>query len=154
MKLIEQIETDLKQAMLARNEVKTSTLRSLKSALTYASVDDKAKGGDGTLGDEQVLRVFTKESKKRQDSADAFEKGGATDRAEKELAEKQIIDGYLPAQISDGELAQLIDQAIVDIGASGPSEMGPVIGRVKTEVGGQADGARIAGMVRERLTGK
>lgn len=146
-----QLNQDLKAGMLARDELKVSTLRSLKSALTYASVDDKAKGGDGSLSDEQVQSVLTKESKKRQDSADAFNQGGASDRAEKELAEKAIIANYLPEPIGDEELASLVAETIAELGASGPQDMGKVIGAVKSKASGSVDGARLAQVVKKRL---
>lgn len=151
MDLEEKIGQDFKAAMLARDELKLSVLRSLKSALTYASVDAKASGGDGKLTDEQVLVVLTKEAKKRQDSADAFTKGGANDRADKELTEKAIIEAYLPAALTDTELAQLVEQAIVALGASGPQDVGKVIGAVRAEAHGRVDGAKLAGIVKERL---
>lgn len=149
--LRDQLDRDLKDSLLARDEVRVSTLRSLKSALTYATVEARSSGGGGDLSDEQVLAIFAKEAKKRQESADAFRQAGATERAEKELAEKAIIERYLPAQLSDGQLAELVDQAIVETGASGAQAMGQVIGKVKAAAGSQADGGRIASLVKERL---
>lgn len=151
--LLNQLESDLKASLLARDELKISTLRALKSALTYASVDEKAKGNSGDLSDEQVLAIFAKESKKRQESAEAFSKGGAQDRAEKELAEKKIIDDYLPAQLTDDELSAMVDEAIKESGAGDIKAMGQVVGQVRAKAGSQADGARIAALVKERLAG-
>jgi uncharacterized protein YqeY len=151
--LLDQLESDLKASLLARDEVRVSTLRSLKSALTYASVDEKAKGNSGDLSDEQVLTIFAKESKKRQESADAFTSGDAKDRAERELAEKKIIDGYLPAQLTDDELLSLVNEAIKESSASDIKAMGRVVGLVKAKAGSRADGARIAALVKERLAG-
>lgn len=151
MDLHQRLDQDLKIALLGGDGLKASTLRSLKSALTYARVDDKAKGGDGELSDDQVQVVLAKEAKKRQDSADAFNKGGASDRADKELAEKAIIDNYLPEPLTSDELAQLVEQTITQLGASGPQDMGKVIGAVKAKASGSVDGAKLAQMVKERL---
>lgn len=151
MELQGRLDQDLKSAMLARDELRLSVLRSLKSALTYASVDAKARGGDGLLSDEQALAVLAKEAKKRQDSADAFTSGGAHDRAEKELAEKAIIEEYLPRQLDEKELATLVDQTISELGASGVKDLGRVIGSVKAKAGASADGAKLAQIARERL---
>jgi uncharacterized protein YqeY len=124
----------------------------LKSVILYAEV---AKGvrNEG-LGDDEIIPLFSKEAKKRQESADLYIKGGAEDRAAKELAEKVIIEGYLPAQLSDGELVTLIDAAITEVGAAGLSAMGQVIALVKQRAGASADGSRIAQNVKERLAQK
>lgn len=150
--LVDQINQDLKSAMLARDELKVSTLRSLKSALTYAAVDDKAKGGSGELSEEVVIQqVLAHESKKRQDSADAYVSAGAPERSDKELAEKKIIDAYLPAQLTDDELLGLVNRVIEEIGSTEKSQMGPIIGKVKRLAEGKADGGRIAEFVKSKL---
>lgn len=149
--LVDQINQDLKSAMLARDELKVSTLRSLKSALTYAAVDDKAKGGSGELSEEVIQQVLAHESKKRQDSADAYVSAGAPERSDKELAEKKIIDAYLPAQLTDDELLGLVNRVIEEIGSTEKSQMGPIIGKVKRLAEGKADGGRIAEFVKSKL---
>jgi uncharacterized protein YqeY len=150
--LKQQIEQDLKQALLSGDKDRATTLRGLKSVILYAEV---AKGTrDEGLADEEIITLFSKEVKKRQESADFFVKGGADDRAAKELAEKKIIENYLPKQLSDEELTAIIDAAISDVGANGPSAMGQVIGAVKQKVGATADGSRIAQTVKERLAQK
>lgn len=149
--LVDQINQDLKSAMLARDELKVSTLRSLKSALTYAAVDDKAKGGSGELSEEAIQQVLAHESKKRQDSADAYESAGVAERSDKELAEKKIIDTYLPAQLTDDELLDLVDRVIRELGGADKSQMGPIIGKVKRLAEGKADGGRVATAVKSRL---
>ncbi len=141
---------DLKVALLAGDAERVSVLRSVKSAVTYAEVARGVKGGAG-LSDSEILEVISKESKKRQESADLFTKGGATDRASKELREKLILDKYLPEALSTDEIANLVDQAIDDIGELTPQTMGRVIGRVKELSNGAADGGVIAGMVKERM---
>lgn len=144
------IDQDLKAALLAGDKVLATTLRSLKSAILYAEVAQGSR--DQGLSDEDVVALLAKEAKKRQESADLYKQGGNDEKAEAELAEKKVIEGYLPQQLSDDELLGAIDAAMKDLGVSGPSAMGQVIGAVKQKVGGQADGARIAKLVKERLS--
>lgn len=148
--LQEQITQDLKTALLAKDVEKVSVLRSIKSAITYAEVARGVKGGSG-LSDPEILEVISKESKKRQESADLFTKGGAAERASKELREKSIIDTYLPEALSNDEIAKLVDQAIGEIGELTPQTMGRVIGKVKELSKGAANGGAIAGIVKERM---
>jgi len=146
----QQIDDDLKAALLAKDTVKVETLRGLKSAILYADVAAKARETGG-IPDDQVLNVLAKESKKRQESADLYTQGARQELADKELTEKAIIDAYLPAQISDDELKGVIDAVVTETGASGMQAMGQVIGAVKAKVGNTADGAKIAQLVKERL---
>jgi uncharacterized protein YqeY len=147
--LKQQLEQDLKTALLAGDKERATTLRSLKSVILYAEVAEGSR--DKGLNDEAIVALFSKEAKKRQESADLFVKGGAEDRAAAELAEKAIIEGYLPKQLSDEELTTIIDSTIAESGLSGPQAMGQVIGQVKQKTAGQADGGRIASLVKERL---
>jgi uncharacterized protein YqeY len=145
----QQIEQDLKAAMLAGEKNKVTTLRGLKSVILYAEV---AKGNrDEGLGDAEVIEVFSKEAKKRQESADLYKQGGNDEKAAAELTEKAIIERYLPKQLTDDELNTIIAQTISDTGASGMQAMGQVIGAVKSKTAGQADGGRIAQLVKEQL---
>lgn len=147
--LKQQLDQDLKSALLAGDKDRATTIRSLKSVILYAEV---AKGARGEgLSDEEIIILFSKEAKKRQESADFYIKGGSEDRAAAELAEKAIIEAYLPKQLTDEELTSIIDEAIAGVGASGPQAMGQVIGQVKQKTAGQADGGRIAQLVKERL---
>jgi uncharacterized protein YqeY len=149
MNIKQQLDQDLKTAMLGGDKTTATTLRGLKSAILYAEV---AKGSrDIGLGDDEAIEVLGKEAKKRQESADLYHKGGNQARADAELEEKAIIEKYLPAQLSDEELVSIIDKAIEENGASGMQAMGQVIGVVKQQVAGQADGARIAQLVKEKL---
>lgn len=149
MGLKQQIEQDLKVALLEGDKLKVSTLRSLKSAILYEEV---ARGErQHGLSDEGILAVLAKEAKKRQESADLYLKGGEEPRAEQELAEKAIIENYLPAKLSEDELVKVIDTVIESNDAAGPQAMGQVIGQVKQQVGAAADGATIARLVKERL---
>jgi uncharacterized protein YqeY len=148
--LKQQIEQDLKTALLAGDKERALTLRSLKSAILYVEV---AKGAreDG-LPEDEMIAILSKEAKKRQESADLYTQGGREDRAATELAEKTIIEGYLPKQLSDVELQAIVDEAVNQAGAGGMQAMGQVIGVVKQKAGAAADGARIARLVKERLS--
>lgn len=147
----DKIAQDLKAAMLSRDATRTSVLRSVKSAFTYAQT---APGADasGQLSDEAVLAILAKEAKKRQESADSFAQAGRPERAEAEMAEKAIIEEYLPAKLGEDELRNLIEEAVASLDEVSPKNMGQVIGQVKTKAGPAADGAVIARLVKERLS--
>ena len=147
--LEQQIEQDIKSALLAGDSQRVSTLRGLKAVLLNVKVaTGKRESG---LSDEEVLTQVSKQSKQRQESADMYVQGGDQARADAELAEKAIIDSYLPAQLSEAEIAKLIDDAIAETGASGLQAMGQVIGQVKQKAGATADGAVIARLTKEKL---
>jgi uncharacterized protein YqeY len=148
--LEKQIERDLKTALLAGDQLRVTLLRSLKSVLLNTKVEQGSRGQE--LDDETVLRLLTKESKKRQESADLYQQGGSPERAEAELSEKAVIDSYLPEQLSEQAVTKLIDEVIKDLAVSGPQAMGQVVGEVKSRSKGAADGALIARLTKERLT--
>jgi len=150
MGLKEQIDQDIKQAMLGGDKVLVTTLRGLKSAILYVEVA-KNKRDEG-LTDEEITEVLSKEAKKRQESADLYVQGGNQEKADAELVEKKVIEKYLPAQLGEDELKIIIDKAVTETGATGPQGMGQVIGAVKAQVGAQAEGAVIARLVKERLS--
>ncbi|HEY8999392.1 MAG TPA: GatB/YqeY domain-containing protein [Candidatus Saccharimonadales bacterium] len=145
----QQIEQDLKTALLGGDKDRVMTLRGLKSAILYAEVAGglREKG----LPEDEVIALLAKEAKKRQESADLYTQGGSADRAAAELAEKEIIETYLPAKLSDEELKQIVEKAVTGTGAASIQQMGQVIAAVKKETQGAADGARIAQLVKERL---
>jgi hypothetical protein len=145
----QQIDKDLKTALLEGNKELVTTLRGLKSSLLYEEVA-AGKREDG-LDDAAVITVLQKEAKKRQDSADLYDKGGDVNRRDKELAEKTVIDKYLPDALSDEELNKLVEEAITKNSPVSLQSMGVIIGQVKQAAAGQADGSRIAQVVRERL---
>jgi hypothetical protein len=147
--LKQQLEQDLKKALLSGDRERTTILRGLKSVILYAEVE-KGLREEG-LDDAAIVALFAKEAKKRQESADLYVKGGDQARADAELHEKAVIEGYLPKQLSDEELAKIVDEVIAGLGVSGPQAMGQAIGQVKQKTEGQADGGRIAQMVKERL---
>ncbi len=148
--LKQQLQDDVKAAMLAGDALRVETLRGLKSVILYAEVAAKKREGDG-ISDDEIVALFAKESKKRAESAELYIQGGAQQKADKELAEKAIIDAYLPEQLSEAELAKLIDEIIAEQGAEGMQAMGKVIGAVKAKTGNSADGALVAKLVKERL---
>jgi len=146
----QKLDEDVKAAMLAGETLRVETLRGLKTAILYADVAAK-KRDTGGIDDEEIITLFAKEAKKRQESADLYVQGGSQERADKELAEKVIIESYLPEQLSEAELIEIIDAAITEQGAEGPQAMGKVIGAVKAKAGNAADGSVVARLVKERL---
>lgn len=150
MNIKQQIDSDLKAAMLGGDKVLTTTLRGLKSVILYAEVAANLR--ETGLPDNEIIVLFSKEAKKRQESADLYKQGGNDEKAQAELVEKTVIEGYLPKQLSDEELILLIDSAISELNAEGTQVMGQVIGLVKQKSQGQADGGRIATLVKEKLS--
>ncbi len=149
MSIKNQIDKDLKQAMLAGDKTLVTTLRGVKSAILYAEVSDNAR--DSGLTDDKIITILQKEAKKRQESADLYGKGGNLEKQEAELAEKEIINQYLPEQLSEAEIVKLVDESINKVG-NDQQKMGQIIGMVKSESGGNADGALVAKIVKERLS--
>lgn len=148
MTIKEQINQDLKTAMLAGEKTLVTTLRGLKAAILNAEVAAQAR--DTGLPEEQVVSLLQKEAKKRQESADLFGQGGNTDKQAAELAEKVVIEKYLPEQLSEEQVSQLVDEAVAEVG-SDKQKMGQAIGLVRQRSGGNADGALIARLVKEKL---
>jgi uncharacterized protein YqeY len=145
--LEQQIEADLKQAMLDHNDGLVMTLRQVKSVILNKKVADGTR--DMAMANDDVIALLSKESKKRQESADLYKQGGRPELAEMELGQKAIIDSYLPESLSEEALTELVDQAISSL--DNPN-MGQVIGQVKAKAGAGADGALIAKLVKERLS--
>ncbi len=147
--LEQQIEQDIKTAQLAGDSRRLITLRGLKATLLNAKV---ASGKRETgLTDEEVLPLLSKQAKQRQESADMYIQGGERDRADAELAEKAIIEAYLPAKLDETAVSDIIDDVINKSHASGIQAMGKVIGQVKARTGTAAEGALIARLVKDRL---
>ena len=145
-----QLESDLRDAMKARDELVTSTLRMTIAAVRTAEVSGKQAR---ELTDDEVLGVLTREAKKRREAATAFGDAGRADSAAKELAEEEIIARYLPAQLSDEELASIVAEALSTGGFAGPAQMGPAMKAAQGAVAGRAEGGRVAAEVRRQLTG-
>lgn len=151
MAIRQQLDDDVKAALLAGDSLRVDTLRGLKSVILYADVAAK-KRDSGGVPDDEVLSLLAKEAKKRQESADLYVQGGSQERADKELAEKAIIESYLPEQLSIEELTKLVDEVIIEQGAEGMQAMGKVIGAIKSKAGSTVDGAKVAELVKERLS--
>jgi uncharacterized protein YqeY len=146
--LKERLRTDLTDAMRARDQVRLRTLRMALSSITNEEVS-----GDSVheLSDDQILKVLTREAKKRREAAEAFEAAGRTDQAEAERAEGDVLAVYLPAQLPDEELTALVAASIAETGASGMPAMGKVMKAVTPQVAGRAEGGRVAAEVRRQL---
>jgi uncharacterized protein YqeY len=149
--LKERLRADLNEAMRARDQVRMRTLRMALSSITNEEVAGKAARD---LTDDEVMRVLIREAKKRREAAEAFGAAGRAEQAAAELAEGEVLAGYLPAQLGDEELAGLVAAAIDQTGAAGPSGIGQVMKIVTPQVTGRADGARVAAEVRRQLTAK
>jgi uncharacterized protein YqeY len=149
--LKDKLQEDLKTSMLARDSFTTDVLKGLKTAIQYEEVA-KSKREEG-LNDDEILAVFKKESKKRQDSIDMYTQGNNLEQADKETKEKAIIDAYLPAQLSEDQVNELIDSALSELGISEPTrqDMGKIMGAVKSKGGPNIDGSTLARLVSNRL---
>jgi hypothetical protein len=148
--LKERLRADLTAAMRARDQVR---MRTLRMALTSITNEEVAGASARDLSDDEIVKVLTREAKKRREAAEAFSAAGRADQAAAERAEGEVLAGYLPAQLGDDELAALVDAAIAATGASGMAGMGQVMKTVTPRVAGRADGARVAAEVRRRLQG-
>lgn len=146
----EQIERDLKAAMLSGDKTKVEVLKGLKNSLQYEAVAQKMKPDQ--LKDDQVLAVLGKEAKKRQEAAELYKNANESERAQAELNEKSIVDAYLPMQLSEDEISKAVAEEIANQGASSMADMGKIIGAVKSRLQGQADGALIARLAKEALS--
>lgn len=146
----DQIDRDLKAAMLAKDKQKTEVLKGLKSAMQYEAVS--ANSPDRRLDDPAVQKVLARESKKRLETAQIYQKAGEQSRAQTELDEKQIIDAYLPKQLSEDEITKAVQQEIAKLASPTPADIGRVIGSVKSQLGAAADGATVARIVKEQLS--
>lgn len=146
----EQLQADLTTAMKAQDDVTRATLR-----MVLAAVKDEEVAGKAVreLTDDEVRKVVAREAKKRREAAEAFRSGGADARAERELAEGAVLDGYLPQQMSDEELSALVGEVVAETGAAGPKAMGTVMKAVGPRVAGRAEGGRVANAVRAALAG-
>jgi uncharacterized protein len=146
--LKDRLRADLNTAMRARDQVR---LRTLRMALTSITTEEVAGTSARDLSDEEIVKVLTREAKKRREAAEAFGAAGRDEQAAAERAEGEVLAGYLPAQLGDEELAALVDAAIAETGATGMKGMGQVMKVLTPQVAGRADGARVAGEVRRRL---
>ena len=151
MSLHEQIEADLHAAMKARDKARTSALRMVVAALKNRATAD-GMSPQGKLDDEVVQTVLASEVKRRREAAAAYRDAGREETAAGEEAEAAVYEAYLPAQLSDEELTRIVDEVIAELGAEGPQSMGQVMKATMSRVQGQADGSRVSGIAKQRLT--
>ena len=149
MSLKQQIDADIKKAMLAKEKDKLRALRGIKSMILLAETE---KGGIDELSKEAELKLLTKAAKQRKDSAEVYQQQGREDLAKAELAELEIISRYMPKQLSSEELDQEIKNIIAKTGAKGPQDMGKVMGIATKELAGKSDGKQIAEKVKQHLS--
>lgn len=147
MSILTDIQDNVKQAMRDRDSETSTNLRLLVAAIQNEAKD---KGVDD-LPDDEAIKVLSRERKKSVDAAEAFEQGGAPDRAAAEQRQIDLIDGYMPAQLSDDELGEIVGAAIDEAGASSMADMGAVMKVLMPKVQGRADGKLVSSTVRERL---
>lgn len=148
MSLKQQIDQDIKSAMLAKKKDELTALRAIKSAVLLAETE---KGGSEGISQEAELKLLTKAAKQRKESAGLYEKEGRADLAEKEMLEYEVISRYLPEQLSEEELATELQTIIEEVGASGPQDMGKVMGVATKKLAGKADGKTISAKVKTLL---
>jgi len=150
MALKEKLQNDLTAAMRARDEVRSGTIRMVLTAIKNEEVAGKEAR---ELSDAEVITVLSREAKKRREAAEAYEQAGAAARAANEKAEGAIIAEYLPAQLSEQEIKDLIAAAIAETGASGPQQMGLVMKSIQPKIAGKADGGVVSSLVKAALSG-
>ena len=146
--LKDQLRADLTAAMKARDETRTRTLR---MALTSISTEEVSGAAAHALSDNDIVKIITREAKRRREAAAAFTDAGRDEQAAAERAEEDVLAAYLPAQLEDAELAAIVSAAIEETGASGQAGIGKVMRVVTPQVAGRADGSRVAAMVRGQL---
>ena len=147
MPLKEALTNDLKDAMRQRDAVRRDTIRLLLSAIGY---EEKAKRTDA-LDDDAVMQVLSRQAQQRRDSIEAYEKGNRADLVAKEEAELAIVVGYLPQPLSEDEIAVIVQSAIADVNATGPQDMGKVMGKVMPQVRARANGKQVSALVNRTL---
>jgi uncharacterized protein len=150
MTLQERVESDLKEAMRAKEATKLGVLRMLKSALKYAAI--AKSGAEAELSDAEAVQVTRKQAKQRQDSIESFEKGGRAELADKEKEELAILNTYLPQAMSPGELAKVVRETIAELGATSKAQMGVVMKALQGKLAGRADGKTLSTEVQKQLT--
>lgn len=149
MSIVQHINEDIKKAMLAKEKEKLEALRAIKSALLLLATD---AGSKGEVADEEAVKAMQKLVKQRKDAAAIYTGQGRADLAQTEEYQASIIEQYLPAQLGEDAIRQVVQAKIAESGAKGPAAMGQVMGAVMKELGGQADGKTISKVVKEELS--
>lgn len=147
MSLQQRVTDELKSSMMAREAVRTATLRMLKAALGYAQIEKKTD----TLPDAEVMAVIQREAKKRRDAIEEFEKGGRAEMAANERAELEVLSGFLPKALTPEELEALVRGVIAEVGATSKKDMGAVMKAAQAKVDGRADGRSVSTLVSRLL---
>jgi uncharacterized protein YqeY len=150
MQLQEQIDSDLKDAMRAKDATRLGVLRMLKSALKYAAIEKSS--AEAELDDVESIQVIRKQAKQRQDSIESFEKGGRAELAAKEKEELGVLNSYLPQPFGADELAQIVRETIASLGTTSKAQMGAVMKALQAKVAGRADGKTLSQEVQKQLS--
>ncbi len=150
MSLKETLKTDLTEAIRSSDKLVSGTIRMVLTAITNEEVSGKEAR---VLTDDEVITVLSREAKKRREASEEFAKAGRTDKAAEEKAEGEVIARYLPAQLSEDEIKALIAAAVASTGAAGPADMGKVMGAIKPQIAGKADGSLVSSLVKAALAG-
>jgi uncharacterized protein YqeY len=150
MTLQQRVDSDLKEAMRAKEATKLGVLRMLKSALKYAAI--AKSGAEAELSDAEAVQVIRKQVKQRQDSIESFEKGGRAELADKEKEELAVLNSYLPMAMSADELTRVVRETIAEVGATSKAQMGAVMKALQGKVGGRADGKTLSAEVQKQLS--
>ena len=150
MALKEKLQNDLTDAMRARDEIRSSTIRMILTSIKNEEVAGKEAR---ELNDAEIITVLSREAKKRREAAEAFDQAGAKDRADQERAEGVVIGEYLPKQLTEDEIKSLIKAAVAETGASTPAQMGLVMKSLQPKIAGKADGGLVSSLVKAALVG-
>ncbi len=152
MDLRTRLNTSIKQAMRDKDSARLSTLRLINAAIKDRDIAARGEGNEDGVGDDEVLGILGKMVKQRKDTAKTYEEGGRLDLAERELSEIGVIEEFLPRKLSDDEVANAVDAAVAETGASSIRDMGRVMGALKAKYTGQMDFGAVGGMVKDRLS--
>jgi uncharacterized protein len=150
MTLLERVDSDLKEAMRAKDATRLGVLRMLKSALKYAAI--AKSGAEAELSEAEAVQVIRKQARQRQDSIDSFEKAGRVELVKKEKEELSILNSYLPQAMSDDELAKIVRETIAETGATSKAQMGAVMKALQAKVAGRVDGKTLSAEVQKQLS--
>ena len=152
MSLKERVSEEIKTAMKAKDKLRLETVRGIKKVILEKESEVRAKGRE-ELSEAEELAIVMQLAKQRRDSITQFTDAGRQELAEKEAQELEILEEYLPAQLSDAEIEAAVDEAIAQVGATGPRDMGKVMGPVMQKLKGQADGTKVQSIVKAKLVG-
>ena len=150
MGLKETLKSDLTEAIRSSNKVVSGTIRMVLTAITNEEVSGKEAR---VLSDDEIITVLSREAKKRREAADEFAKANRPDKSAEEKAEGEVIARYLPAQLSEEDIKKMIAAAVASTGAAGPGDMGKVMGAIKPQIAGKADGSLVSSLVKAALAG-